>query len=163
MIDEDPLGRERIIRRREERGMTRIHRARALMASAFAVATLAAGCGGDDKGSKAANAPKGPDQVLRLRVDPSPGMIKFDKSKLTAKAGEAAIELVNPAETGHNVRIATGKKCCFLPGSDDIGGTNTISKSKTRAVVDLKPGNYVYYCTAGQHWRRGMRGLLVVH
>lgn len=144
--------------------MTRMHQARALGASAFAVAALAAGCGddGEDNAAKSATPPKGPDQVLRLKVESSPGEIKFDKSKLTAKAGKATIELVNPAELGHNVRIATGTKCCMLPDSEDIGGTNTVSKGTTRAVVDLKPGNYVYYCSVTGHWRRGQRGSLVV-
>jgi plastocyanin len=145
--------------------MTRIHQARALGASASAVAALAAGCGGGDGGdnnAKPATSPKGSDQILRLTVDPSPGEIKFDKSKLTAKPGKVAIELVNPVELGHNVRIAAGKKCCLRPGSKDIGGTNTIGKGKTRAVVDLKPGNYVYYCSIGGHWQRGQRGSLVV-
>ena len=146
--------------------MTHTHRARARAATAIAGATLAAGCGGDpdgdDKGPKRATAPKDPVQVLRLKVDPSPGVIEFDKSKLTAKPGKAAIELVNPVELGHNVRIATGKKCCFRAGSKDIGGTDTIGKGKTRAVVDLKPGNYVFYCSLGGHWQRGQRGRLVV-
>lgn len=146
--------------------MTRIHRARALAAPAVAVAALAAGCGGDSDGddndAKPAASPKGPDQVLRLTVDPSPGEIKFDKSKLTAKPGKVAVELVNPVELGHNVRIATGEKCCLRPGSKDIGGTNTIGRGKTRAVVALKPGNYVYYCSIGGHWQRGQQGKLVV-
>jgi plastocyanin len=145
--------------------MTRLQRAGALTAAAFAASALVAGCGGgdgDDNGAEAASAPKDPAEVLRLRVDPSPGEIQFDKSRLTAKPGKVAIELVNPVEVGHNVRIATGKKCCLEPGSKDIGGTNTVSKGKTRAVVDLKPGNYVYYCTAGGHWQRGQRGSLVV-
>jgi plastocyanin len=145
--------------------MTRTHHACAVGAAAFAVAVLAAGCGdGDDDNNdaKPANAPKSPAQVLRLTVNPSPGVIKFDKSRLTAKAGAVAIELVNPVQLGHNVRIATGKKCCLRPGSKDIGGTNTIGKGKTRAVVDLKPGDYVYYCSIGGHWQRGQRGSLVV-
>ena len=145
--------------------MTRMDQARALGASAFAVAALAAGCGddGEDNAAKPATPPRDlPDQVLRLKVESSPGEIKFDKSKLTAKAGKATIELVNPAELGHNVRIATGTKCCMVHGSEDIGGTNTVSKGTTRAVVDLKPGNYVYYCSVTGHWRRGQQGSLVV-
>ena len=60
------------------------------------------------------------------------------------------------------MRIATGTKCCMLPGSEDIGGTKTASKDTIRAVVDLKPGNYVYYGSATGTGCAAQRGSLVV-
>ena len=135
---------------------------------AAAAATLAVGCGSDGAaGSREAtktkaSAPRAPDQVLELMVKAAPGSITFDKRRLRAKPGKVAIELTNPTRLGHNVRIATGTKCCFRPGSNDIGGTTTIGTGKTRAVVHLKPGSYVFYCAIGGHWQLGQRGSLVV-
>ena len=60
------------------------------------------------------------------------------------------------------MRIQTGKRCCFGPGSKDIGGTPTISNSTARATLELEPGTYQYLCSIGGHWQRGQRGVLVV-
>jgi plastocyanin len=140
---------------------------RAVAAVLVGLATLGAGCGGDEEGSPAsqkqpAETEAAPEQTLKLTVKASPGKITFDKSQLRAKAGPVAIQLTNPTQLGHNVRIATGTKCCQQPGSKDIGGTDTIGEGETTAVVDLKPGKYVYYCATGGHWQLGQRGKLVV-
>jgi plastocyanin len=92
-------------------------------------------------------------QVLTLSVETAPGVVEFDKKRLSAKAGPIVFELVNDKLRGHNIRIHTGDKCCFAPGTRDVGGTRTISTGRTRAEVDLKPGTYTYLCSAGGHWR----------
>ena len=79
-------------------------------------------------------------QVLTLSVETRPGVALFDKKRLSAKAGPIVFELVNGKRKGHNIRIHTGDRCCFRPGSRDIGGTRTIGKGRTRAVLDLRPG-----------------------
>ena len=117
---------------------------------ALAMFALPAACGDSD-------AP----QVLRLAVETAPGVIEFDKERLSASAGRIAFELTNRKRKGHNIRIHTGDVCCFGPGSRDIGGTRTISSGRTRAVVDLEPGTYTYLCSAGGHWRT-QHGTLVV-
>jgi plastocyanin len=114
-------------------------------------ATVLAACGNS-----------GPEkQVLTLSVETAPGVVEFDKKRLTAKAGPIVFELVNDELRGHNVRIHTGDKCCFTPESRDVGGTRTISTGRTRAEVDLEPGTYTYLCSAGGHWRT-QHGTLVV-
>ena len=143
-------------------------RGRLAASLAAAAAMVVAGCGSDgDEGEGAASKTKAalraPDQVLNLTVKAAPGRITFDKRQLQAEAGTVLIELTNPTRLGHNVRIATGTKCCFRPGSKDIGGTTTIGTGETRAVVDLKRGQYVFYCAVGGHWQRGQRGSLVVY
>ncbi len=116
---------------------------------------LLAGCGdgGDGAGSRA--------QVLTLRVVTEPGQIYFDKERLTARAGRITFELINEKRKGHNIRIQTGRRCCFRPGSRDLGGTRTIGTGRTRAVVTLERGVYTYLCSAGGHWRT-QHGTLVV-
>lgn len=120
-------------------------------------------CGGSDEEGKAQNRAnaKPVSQVLRLAVETAPGVIEFDKKRLTARAGRVAFELTNDKRKGHNIRIHTGDACCFPPASKDIGGTRTIGTGHTRAVLDLKPGTYTYLCSAGAHWRT-QHGTLVV-
>ena len=100
-------------------------------------------------------------QVLKLAVVTSPGVVGFDKTRLTARAGRIVFELTNGKLRGHNIRIHTGDTCCFGPGSKDVGGTRTIGTGRTRAVLDLEPGTYTYLCSAGGHWRT-QNGTLVV-
>jgi plastocyanin len=118
-------------------------------------AVLSAGCGDSDGGSEPVS------QVLRLSVETAPGVIEFDKKRLSARAGRIAFVLTNEKRRGHNIRIHTGDECCFGPGSKDVGGTRTIGTGRTRAVLDLEPGTYTYLCSAGGHWRT-QHGTLVV-
>ncbi len=100
-------------------------------------------------------------QVLKLSVETAPGVVKYDKQRLSAKAGRIAFELTNEHRKGHNIRIHTGDRCCFRKGSKDIGGTRTIGPGRTRVVLDLKPGTYTYLCSTGGYWRT-QHGTLVV-
>ena len=100
-------------------------------------------------------------QVLKLSVETAPGVVKYDKQRLSAKAGRIAFELTNEHRKGHNIRIHTGDTCCFRKGSKDIGGTRTIGPGRTRVVLDLKPGTYTYLCSTGGYWRT-QHGTLVV-
>jgi plastocyanin len=116
-----------------------------------ACAALLIACGGSEPAT----------QVLTLRVVTAPGLIEFDQQHLTARAGRIAFVLVNEKRKGHNIRVQTGDVCCFRPGSRDVGGTQTITTGRTRAVLDLKPGIYTYLCSARGHWRT-QHGRLVV-
>lgn len=122
--------------------------ARVGAATAMSAALLAA-CGATDE------------QVLKLSVETKSGVVRFDKERLSAKAGEIAFELTNDRRKGHNIRIHTGDACCFGKGSKDIGGTQTIGAGRTRVVLDLKPGTYTYLCSTGGYWRT-QHGTLVV-
>jgi plastocyanin len=117
---------------------------------ALCVIALAA-CEGSDRDA----------QVLRLSVETAPGVVEFDKKRLRARAGRITFVLINGKRKGHNIRIHTGDRCCFRPGSRDIGGTRTIGRGRTRAVLDLQPGTYTYLCSTGGYWRT-QHGTLVV-
>jgi plastocyanin len=117
------------------------------------LASLLAACGGSDEESVS--------QVLRLSVETAPGVVTFDKQRLSARAGRIAFELTNDKRKGHNIRIHTGDRCCFRKGSKDIGGTRTIGPGRTRVVLNLKPGTYTYLCSTGGYWRTA-HGTLVV-
>jgi plastocyanin len=126
-------------------------RPRFLCGALAAGAALLAGCGGEEPAT----------QTLTLRVVTKPGVVEFDKERLSARAGRIEFELINEKRKGHNIRIHTGDVCCFRPGSKDIGGTRTIGTGRTRAIVVLEPGIYTYLCSTGGYWRT-QHGTLVV-
>jgi plastocyanin len=114
-------------------------------------AALVAGCGGEEPAT----------QTLTLTVVAKPGVVEFDKKRLSAGPGRIEFELINENRKGHNIRIHTGDVCCFGPGSKDIGGTRTIGTGRTRTIVNLDPGTYTYLCSTGGYWRT-QHGTLVV-
>jgi plastocyanin len=143
-----------------------------LCVAALPVVALAGACaGGDDSepASAAASKPSEPTTVLKVTDTSTPGNWSFDKKSLTAKAGKVTIEFHNPSDLGHNVRVQSGKKCCFGPDSKDLGGTEVIGgldndAGKTaRATLNLKPGRYWFLCPLAGHWQAGQRGSLVVN
>jgi hypothetical protein len=141
-----------------------------LTAMLLACAGLCGACGSDAQGGDTNAARATPASrpasveatVLRLRAAAAPGKLLFDKKRLRANAGTIVLELTNPTQLGHNVRIQTGEECCSDSGSGDVGGTQTIGKGTTRATLELEPGRYWFLCSVGNHWRRGQRGRLVV-
>ena len=135
------------------------------LAALAASAALAAGCGDDEQAAQEKRKPdetSGPVTTLRLEVKTKPGFILFDRRRLEAPAGRIVLELINGQSIGHNLRVQTGKRCCFKPGSKDVGGTQTISNGQARAELNLPPGDYGYRGSLGGHWQRGQRGRLVV-
>ena len=134
-------------------------------AAVAVTALLAAGCGADDKPARTpASAAEPAGQVLRLTAPPSgSGRFHFDRRRLDAAAGRVTFEMVNRDRWGHNVRIQTGRKCCFGTGATDLGGTDTAQPGQTfKATVNLKPGRYFFLCSITSHWGEGMWGRLTV-
>ena len=134
-------------------------------AAVVVTALLVAGCGAEDEPARspAPDAkPAGP--VLRLTAPPSgSGRFHYDRRRLEAPAGPVTLEIVNRDRWGHNVRIQTGRKCCFGQGADDLGGTETAQPGQTlRATVKLGPGRYFFVCSFTSHWGDGMWGRLRV-
>lgn len=101
----------------------------------------------------AASAPAAPSNTIAIKADPQ--ALKFDVTKVTAKAGKDTIAFDNPSQTPHNVTIETS-------GGKQVGGTKTLPNGKTTASVTLKPGTYTFFCAVPGHRQAGMQGTLTV-
>lgn len=91
-------------------------------------------------------------QTVKLAADPS--ALKFNTSKLTAKAGTVTLKMSNPSGIPHAVAVEGN-------GVDKDG--NTVMKGGTSTVTaKLKPGTYTFYCPVDGHRQAGMKGTLTV-
>jgi plastocyanin len=123
-------------------------------------ALLVAGCGSSDnkdttatKAAPTKTAASGGTSNLSLAADPS-GALKFDKSKLAAKAGTVTVTMDNPSSVPHAIAVEGN-------GVDKDGQTVT-SGGKSTVTVNLKPGKYEFYCPVDAHKQQGMEGTLTV-
>ena len=148
-----------------------------LLSLAAVAAAALIGCGGDDDNSSSSTstpatttqaaatqdtttttstAAASGGETLKLSADPS-GALKFDKSKLTAKAGKVTIDMDNPSSSGVPHAIAVEGNGVDKDGETvQPGGKSTVS-------VDLKPGTYSFYCPVPGHEAAGMKGTLTVN
>ena len=129
-------------------------------------AALIAGCGGgDDNGESAAtpaatatqapaddNGGGGATETVKFSA-PSDGSLKFDQGDVTAKAGKVTVDFANPSSVPHAVEIEGN-------GVEKAG--DVVTGGDTSFSVDLKPGEYTYYCPVGSHRDQGMEGTLTV-
>jgi plastocyanin len=144
---------------------------RVIAALAVAGVIAIAGCGGGSSnsssgsgggtptptstssGSSSSNtSTSGGGEKLALAADPN-GALKFDKSKLTAKAGTVTIDFTNMSSTPHAVAVEGN-------GVDKDG--QVITGGKNSLTVKLKPGTYEFYCPVDGHRQAGMEGKLIV-
>jgi|SRR6187200_365311 len=103
--------------------------------------------GGGNKGGPAAAS-------TTLPLAASPTALEFDKTALSAKAGEVTIEFDNPSAIPHNVVIEEDGK--------ELAGFEPIAEGKESVSADLKPGTYTFYCSVPGHREAGMEGTLTV-
>ena len=149
-------------------------RAFSLIALLFAVAIPVAGCGGDDDSSSSSSGSSsgGTDSnttsssggatsgggaagnVLKIAADPG-GALKFDKTSLSAKAGNVTIVMTNTSSLPHAVALEGG-------GIEKKGTVITGGGSVSRVTANLKPGKYEFYCPVDGHKAAGMKGELTV-
>ena len=133
-----------------------------ILALGLAVLALtAAGCGssnngggGTGTGSSATSTPSasgGAGETLTVTADPS-GAISWDKTSLSAKPGKVTLKLVNKSSTPHAIEIE---------GNGVQDKTDTITGGQGEVTVDLKAGDYQYYCPVGTH-KQTMKGTLTV-
>jgi plastocyanin len=111
------------------------------------------GGGGRSYGSDTGGGGGGGASTLKIAADPS-GALKFDKTSLTAKAGEVTIDMDNPSDVPHAVEIEG-------EGVEEEG--ETVGKGGVSTVTaELQPGEYEFYCPVGNHEAEGMKGTLTV-
>ena len=120
------------------------------------VATMtAAAVTGGEKGPAHAGgtkpAPPATGRALDLAADPG-GAIKFDKTRATVRAGRVTVHFTNDSTVPHNVTIAKGSRT--------LGATKTITGSTASLKLDLRPGDYVFFCSVPGHRQLGMQGTL---
>ena len=147
-----------------------------LAAVLAALSLMAAGCGSDDDddgGSSGGSAEQsgndssgayggGADDTtasgggaatdLKLIADPG-GALKFDKTELAAKPGKVTILMDNPSDVPHAVEVE---------GNGVEEETKTVTGAKADVTVDLKAGEYEFYCPVDGHKEAGMEGTLTV-
>jgi plastocyanin len=91
----------------------------------------------------------------KVSFEVAPGTeLAYTKTAVDAPAGNDTIELTNPQVVDHDVTIAQG--------STVVGKTDLTQKGTIQAQVDLKPGDYVFYCSVPGHREAGMEGKLTV-
>jgi plastocyanin len=93
-------------------------------------------------------------QTLKISADPG-GALAWDKSTLSAKAGEVTIVMDNPSDLPHAVEIEGD--------GVEVAGETVMKGGVSKASADLKAGEYEYYCPVGNHRDAGMTGTLTVN
>jgi plastocyanin len=125
----------------------------------------AAGCGGDDDDSgssgssggtgtesdSGSSSSSGGGETLTVTADPG-GAISWDKTELNAKAGKVTLKLVNQSSVPHAIEVE---------GNGVEEETETVTGKDAEVTVDLKAGEYEYYCPVGNH-KETMKGTLTV-
>ena len=132
----------------------------ALVAACAALAL--AGCGSDDNSDSGGGSTSTPasgssgggggGSSVSLSA-PQDGSKKFDQATATAKAGTVTIKFSNPSSVPHAVEIE---------GNGVEKASDVVTSGESSFSVDLKPGEYTYYCPVGSHRDEGMEGKLTV-
>jgi plastocyanin len=144
----------------------------ALFALALASAALVA-CGGSDDsttttttngneanggaaaaGGKEAGGNEGGGSSVAFEADPNGGLA-YTTTEASAKAGKVTIDFNNPQGLTHDVAIEDSS-------GETVGKTDLVAGEETSATVDLKPGEYTFYCSVPGHREAGMEGTMTV-
>ena len=122
-----------------------------LVAATITAAVLTGG--GEEHAAGAGATPKATGRTLALAADPG-GALRFDKTRAAVLAGRVTVRLTNDSSVEHNVTIAQGSRT--------LGATNTITESADALRLELRPGDYVFFCSVVGHRESGMEGSLTV-
>jgi uncharacterized cupredoxin-like copper-binding protein len=139
-----------------------------LSALAVAIGALAlAGCGSSSSNSTSSSAStptattsstpaatQAPSSNLSLEANPE-GQLKYNKTSLTASAGNVSIDFKNSSPLMHNMTIEAA-------GGKIVGATPTFQGGSKTLTVNLKPGTYKFFCSVPGHRMAGMEGTLTV-
>jgi plastocyanin len=92
--------------------------------------------------------------TLEFEADPN-GELAYTTTSATSKPGKVTIEFSNPQSLTHDVAIEDSS-------GGEVGATELIADGSDSTIVDLKPGNYTFYCSVPGHREAGMEGTLTV-
>jgi uncharacterized cupredoxin-like copper-binding protein len=122
--------------------------------SSSSTATATPGGGAKGGGTAGSAASGGGGATVKVAADPT-GQLKFDTTKLTAKAGSDSFDFTNDAPISHNFTIedSSGKT---------VGATPTFAGGSKTLTANLKPGTYKFVCTVPGHAEAGMQGTITV-
>ena len=135
---------------------------------ALGLAAVVAGCGSTASGSTTSSsggnatygapaatataASTGRGTTLHLTADPG-GALRFNTTRLTAKAGKVTLILKNPSSSGMPHGIAV----------QGHGSSAVVGAGKTATLTTtLKRGRYTFLCPVRGHAAAGMKGTLTV-
>ncbi|HEX5929861.1 MAG TPA: cupredoxin domain-containing protein [Solirubrobacterales bacterium] len=107
------------------------------------------GGGGEAEGGSAGSA-----TTLDFEADPNGGLA-YTAKDATSEAGEVTVNFTNPQPLSHDVAIEDA-------GGKEVGATEVIGEGSDSTVVDLKPGEYTFFCSVPGHREAGMEGKLTV-
>ncbi|HET8815357.1 MAG TPA: plastocyanin/azurin family copper-binding protein [Solirubrobacterales bacterium] len=136
----------------------------ALILSAFAI--VACGDSGDDTTGETAPTTTTEEETteegaggsgsaeLSFEADPS-GALAFTTDSATAKAGKVTVKFTNESSVPHDVAIEED-------GGETVGKTEVLAEGEDSTTVNLKPGEYSFYCSVPGHREAGMEGTLTV-
>ena len=122
-----------------------------LVAATITAAVLTGG--GEEHAAVEGAAPKATGRTLALAADPG-GALRFDKTRAAVLAGRVTVRLTNDSSVEHNVTISQGSRT--------LGATDTITESDATLRLELRPGDYVFFCSVVGHRESGMEGSLTV-
>jgi plastocyanin len=91
--------------------------------------------------------------ALTLSADPT-GATRFNKTTLSAPAGQVTITMTNPSPVGHNIALKDN-------GVDEKGDT-VQGDAKSTIQATVQAGQYEFYCSVPGHEQSGMKGTLTV-
>ena len=129
------------------------------------VALALAGCGSSSNSSSSSSASSTPASSgsggggggggggTQLHISADPSALKFNTSKLSAKAGKVTITMTNPSGLSHDVSIK---------GGVNVQGPVVGQGGKSVVSATLKAGKYTFYCSVDGHEAAGMNGELDV-
>lgn len=89
---------------------------------------------------------------LSIEADPD-GALAFTTDSATAKSGKVTVNFTNSSAVPHDVAIEEA-------GGETIGKTEVLAEGEDSTTVNLKPGEYTFYCSVPGHREAGMEGTL---
>lgn len=110
--------------------------------------------GAEEVEKEAEGGTAGSGATVDIEADPS-GNLAFTSDEASAKAGKVTVNFTNSSPVPHDVRIESS-------GGEELGGTEVLSEGNESATVDLKPGEYTFFCSVPGHRQAGMEGTLTV-